>query len=130
MLAPLAIVLYEGLIRAVAWRSAWSFGWRALAATFAASLWWIAPAAAQSAYGVDFLRFTEPAGAIWATTSMSESFRAMGYWISYIGVGFDGVVRPYFSDAGTLLFNTAVLLATFAIPGAALAGFAWTRRRR
>src|SRR5436309_14501750 len=111
MLAPLAIVLYEGLIRAVAWRSAWSFGWRALAATFVASLWWAVPAAAQAAYGVDFLRFTEPAGAIWATTSLSESFRAMGYWISYTAVGFNGVVRPYFTDAGTLLLNHLVVTA-------------------
>src|SRR5436190_1600263 len=130
LLAPLVLVLYEPLTRAVPWRAAWQFGWRALAATFVASLWWVAPAAAQAAYGVDFLRFTEPAGAIWATTSLSESFRAMGYWISYIGVGFNGVVRPYFTDAGTLLFNHIVVSATLLVPGLALFGFAWTRRRR
>jgi arabinofuranan 3-O-arabinosyltransferase len=130
LLAPLAIALYEPFIGAVPWRSAWQFGWRALAGTFVASLWWIAPTAAQAAYGVDFLRFTEPAGAIWATTSLSESFRAMGYWISYIGVGFNGVVRPYFSDAHTLLFSNVVVSATFLVPGLALFGFAWTRRRR
>src|SRR4051812_13734853 len=130
LLGPLAIVLYEPLTGALPWRAAWQFGWRALLATFAASLWWAAPAAAQAAYGVDFLRFTEPAGAIWATTSLSESFRAMGYWISYIGVGFHGVVRPYFSDAGTLLFDQLVVSATLIVPGLALFGFAWTRRRR
>src|SRR3954451_11966191 len=130
LLAPLGIVLYEAFVRAVPWRSVWQFGWRALAATFVASLWWVAPTAAQASYGVDFLRFTEPAGAIWATTSLSESFRAMGYWISYIGVGFNGVVRPYFSDAGTLLFDQLVVSATLIVPGLALFGFAWTRRRR
>src|SRR3954454_11469141 len=130
LLGPLAIVLSEPLAGAVPWRAAWQFGWRALAGTAAASLWWVAPAAAQAAYGVDFLRFTEPAGAIWATTSLSESFRGMGYWISYIGVGFNGVVRSYFSDAGTLLFNDAVVSATLIVPGLALLGFAWTRRRR
>src|SRR3954447_9223705 len=130
LLAPLALVLYEPLTRAVPWRAARQFGWRALLATFAASLWWAAPAAAQAAYGVDFLRFTEPAGAIWATTSLSESFRAMGYWISYIGVGFHGVVRPYFSDAHSLLFNHALVSASLLVPGLALFGFAWTRRRR
>src|SRR4051794_20221826 len=130
LLGPLAIVLYEPLTRAVPWRAAWQFGWRALLASAAASVWWAAPAAAQAAYGVDFLRFTEPAGAIWATTSLSESFRAMGYWISYIGVGFNGGVRPYFSDGGTLLFNHLVVTATLLVPGLALFGFAWTRRRR
>src|SRR5439155_21129750 len=99
--------------------------WRALVAKAAGSLWWAAPAAAQAAYGVDFLRFTEPAGAIWATTSLSESLRAMGYWISYIGVGFNGVVRPYFSDAGTLLFNHLVVSATLIVPALGLVGFAW-----
>src|SRR4051794_6318979 len=130
LLGPLAIVLYEPLTRAVPWRAAWQFGWRALLASAAASVWWAAPAAAQAAYGVDFLRFTEPAGAIWATTSLSESFRAMGYWISYIGVGFNGGGRPYFSDGGALLFNHLVVTATLLVPGLALFGFAWTRRRR
>src|SRR3954447_6579923 len=130
LLGPLAIVLYEPLTRAVPWSAAWQFGWRALLASAAASLWWAAPAAAQAAYGADFLRFTEPAGAIWATTSLSESFRAMGYWISYIGVGFNRAVRPYFSDAGTLLFDHIVVTATLLVPGLALFGFAWTRRCR
>jgi arabinofuranan 3-O-arabinosyltransferase len=130
LVAPLALVLYEAALRVVAWRALWQFGWRTVVATLAASLWWIAPTAAQTKYGVDFLRFTEPAGAIWATTSLSESFRVMGYWISYIGVGFNGVVRPYFSDAGTLLFNHLVVTASLWLPGFALLGFAWTRRRR
>src|SRR3954465_11470441 len=130
LLGPLAVVLYEALTGVVPWRAAWQFGWRALAASAAASLWWAAPAAAQAAYGSDFLRFTEPAGAIWSSTSLSESFRSMGYWISYIGVGFNGAVRPYFTDAGTLLFNHIVVSATLIVPGLATLGFAWTRRRR
>src|SRR4051794_36231867 len=130
LLAPLGIVLYEAFARAVPWRSVWQFGWRALAATFVASLWWVAPTAAQASYGVDFLRFTEPARAIWATTSLSESFRAMGYWISHIGGGFNGGVRPYFSAAPTLLFDNVVPSATFLVPGLALFGFAGPRRRR
>ena len=130
LLAPLLLVLFEAATGAVAWRSLWQFGWRAIVFSIVASLWWIAPTAAQTQYGVDFLRFTEPAGAIWATTSLSESFRAMGYWISYIGVGFNGVVRPYFSDAGTLLFNHLVVTASLLVPGLALLSFTWTRRRR
>jgi hypothetical protein len=130
LLGPLAIVLYEPLIGGVPWRNAWSFGWRALVATAVASVWWLAPAAAQVLYAVDFLRFTEPAGAIWATTSMSESLRLMGYWIAYIGVGFYGRVTPYFSDAPVLLFNPAVVAATLVVPGLALLSFAWSRRWR
>src|SRR4051794_24853940 len=52
MLAPLAIVLFEPWLGEVGWRDAWRVGWRALVACLSASLWWIAPAAAQAASGV------------------------------------------------------------------------------
>src|SRR4051794_541246 len=56
LLGPLAVVLYEALTGVVPWRAVWQFGWRALAGSAAAALWGAAPAAAQAAYGVDFLR--------------------------------------------------------------------------
>jgi arabinofuranan 3-O-arabinosyltransferase len=130
LLGPALLLLHEPYIGAVPWRAAWSFAWRAAITSIAASIWWLAPAAAQGKYGIDFLKFTEPAGAIWSTTSLSESLRLMGYWVSYIGVGYGGIVRPYFSDAGTLLFEQLVVAATLAVPGLALWGFTWTRRAR
>jgi arabinofuranan 3-O-arabinosyltransferase len=130
LLGPALLAVFEAFGGRVRWAAVWSFGWRTAIASLVASLWWIAPVLAQGRYGIDFLRFTEPAGAIWATTSLTESLRLMGYWIAYIGVGFDGVVRPYFSDAGLMLFNPAVLVASLAVPGLALWGFAWTRRHR
>jgi arabinofuranan 3-O-arabinosyltransferase len=130
LLGPLLLLLYEPLSGGPGWRASASFAWRSALLALVASLWWIAPIAAQVAYGIDFLKFTEPAGAIWSTTSLTESLRLMGYWIAYIGVGYDGVVRPYFSDAGYLLFDVPVLLATLVVPALALWGFAWTRPRR
>jgi hypothetical protein len=130
LVGPALLLLHEPFTGAVPWRASWSFAWRAAIASIAASIWWLAPAAAQGKYGIDFLKFTEPAGAIWSTTSLSESLRLMGYWVSYIGVGYGGVVRPYFSDAGTLLVQQLVVVATLAVPGLALWGFAWTRRAR
>jgi len=130
LLGPVLLMLYEPFTGACAWRDAWSFGWRTALATLGASLWWIAPIVAQLRFGIDFLRFTEPAGAIWATTSLSETFRLMGYWIAYIGVGFGGVVRPYLSDARDYLFTAPVIVASLAVPGLVLGSFAWTRRRR
>jgi hypothetical protein len=130
LLGPLLLALFDAFAGRIAWRAVWQFGWRTALATFLASLWWIAPVAAQGRYGFDFLRFTEPAGAIWATTSLTESLRLMGYWIAYIGVGFDGVIRPYFSDAGVMLFHPAVLTASLLVPGLVVWGFTWTRRQR
>ena len=76
---------------------------RALAAL--ASLWWIVPVAAHARYGLNFLPFTESPGAIWDTTSLSESFRLFGYWIAYLGTGYGTSLVPYFDTAGTVLFD-------------------------
>src|SRR5256714_3769634 len=79
---------------------------------------------------MDFQKFTGQVGPIWNTTSLPESLRLMGYWPSYLGVGYTGALKPYFGDSGTLLFNPAVLIASLLVPALALAGFLWTRRWR
>ena len=103
-------------------RRVWSFAWRTGLATALASAWWVMPLLVQSRYGVDFLRFTEQPGTIWATTSLPESLRLMGYWISYLGVGYGGDLRPYFGDGGVLLFALPVVLAGLLVPALALGG--------
>ncbi len=125
LLGPILLALYEAR-----WRALWSFGWRTAVATAVVSAWWIAPLLVQGRYGVDFLAFTEQPGTIWSTTSLSESLRLMGYWVSYLGVGYSGTLRPYFGDGGVLLFKTPVVLATLLVPALAVAGLAWTHRRR
>ncbi len=129
LLGPVLLAVYEGWIRAVPWRALWTFGWRAGLATALASAWWVAPLLVQSRYGVDFLAFTEQPGTIWSTTSLSESLRLMGYWVSYLGVGYSGTLRPYFGDAGVMLFSAPVVLAQLLVPALAIAGLVWTRRR-
>ena len=52
----------------------------------------------------------------------------MGYWISYLGVGYGGGLRPYFGDGGVLLFALPVVIAGLLVPALALTGFAWTRK--
>ncbi len=128
LLGPVLLVAYEALLRAVAWRSVLAFAWRTAAVTLVVSLWWLGPILVQAAYGIDFLKFTEQQGSIWGTTSMSETLRLMGYWISYIGVGFYGASRAYLSDSATLLFAPVVVAATLLVPAVALGGFARTRR--
>jgi hypothetical protein len=130
LLGPLLLALYERLAGGVAWRALGAFAWRAVALTAVASLWWVLPVLVQARYGVDFLRFTEQPGTIWSTTSLSESLRGMGYWISYLGVGYGGRLRPLFGDGGVLLFSVPVVIAGLLVPALALAGFWWTRRWR
>ena len=124
------LLVYEPARGEVPWRAAGSFLLRLTPLALLASAWWIAPALVQVALGLDFLEFTEQQGAIWSTNSLSESLRLMGYWISYIGIGYGEELVPYFSDSPVLLFNPAVYVATLVVPGLALAGFVWTRRWR
>src|SRR4051794_10896496 len=127
---PLLLAAYERLLGGLERRAVRAFGWRTLLLTGVSSAWWVLPVLVQAAYGVDFLRFTEQPGTIWSTTSLAESLRLMGYWISYLGVGYGGRLRPLFSDGGVLLFSWPVVLAGVLVPALALCGFLAVRRWR
>ena len=130
LLGPALLLVYELVWAGAGWRVARGFVWRTLLLTFLLSLWWVVPAYVQTAHGIDFLRFTEQPGTVWGTTSASESLRLMGFWLSYVGVGFAGRAIPYFDDAHTLLFSLPVVVAGLLVPALALGGFVWTRRWR
>ncbi len=72
LVGPLLLLGYEAWLRGGLWRDAGAVLVRATPLSLAASLWWIVPVALHAGYGLNFLRFTESAGAIWATTSASE----------------------------------------------------------
>ena len=92
-----------------------------------ASLWWVVPVLVHVHYGINFLQYTEQPATIWGTNSLTESLRLMGYWTSYLGVGF-GINRPFSTDASTLLFNPLVIAASLLMPALAVAGFVRARR--
>ena len=130
LVGPLLLALYERWIGAVdaGGRSVGVRLARPRSLTGLVSAWWVVPLLVQSRFGVDFLRFTEQPGTIWSTTSLPESLRLMGYWISYLGVGYGGSCGPYFGDGGVLLFALPVVIAGLLTPALALTGFAWTRK--
>jgi arabinofuranan 3-O-arabinosyltransferase len=128
-LAPAALVVYEVLVLRARRAHAIAFAWRAILLTALASAWWLVPVWIQSKQGSDFLAFTEQPRAIWSTSSMAESLRLMGYWLSYFGSGFGNLqtvstaVRPYLTSA-------PVMVATFGVPLLAFGGLLLTRRWR
>ncbi|HKP90052.1 MAG TPA: alpha-(1-_3)-arabinofuranosyltransferase family protein, partial [Thermoleophilaceae bacterium] len=130
LVGPVLLLLYEGLAGGATWRAVRGFAGRAALASALASAWWVVPVLVQAAYGLNFLSFTEQLGSIWNTTSLSESLRLMGYWPSYLGVGYGDVLEPYFGSSGALLFDAPVVVATLLVPGLAVTGFVWTRRWR
>ena len=130
LVGPLVLLLYEPIVGSVRWRDAWAFLVRVGVLGTVVSLWWIAPLVVHARYGIDFLQFTEQPRSIWATNSAPEALRLMGYWTSYVGVGFYGASRPLFTEAGTLLFNPLVVGASLLLPALAIAGFVLARRWR
>ncbi|HEY6780398.1 MAG TPA: alpha-(1-_3)-arabinofuranosyltransferase family protein, partial [Thermoleophilaceae bacterium] len=128
LLAPVLLALYELWVTGLRWRAALGFGLRVAPLVLLSSAWWIVPTLVQAADGIDFLRFTEQPSVIWHTTSLAESLRGMGYWTAYTELGFGGVKVPFFSDAGTLLFDPLVIVASLLRPALALLSFAAARR--
>ncbi|MGA2008915.1 MAG: alpha-(1-_3)-arabinofuranosyltransferase family protein [Solirubrobacteraceae bacterium] len=127
LFGPLVLAIYEPAIGNARWRDSAAFLVRVGILGLLASAWWIVPVLVHVRFGIDFLQFTEQPATIWGTNSLTESLRLMGYWTSYIGVGF-GVSRPFFSDGATLLFNPLVVGASLLIPALAVAGFVRARR--
>ncbi|HEY6522165.1 MAG TPA: alpha-(1-_3)-arabinofuranosyltransferase family protein [Solirubrobacteraceae bacterium] len=130
LLGPALLIVYEVALTEVTVAQARGFLVRAVPLGVLVSLWWVIPAYIQSVYGVNFLQFTEQPGTVWGTTSATEALRLMSFWLSYVGVGFQGRAIPYFDDSLTLLFSAPVVVATLLLPAAALGGFAGIRRWR
>jgi hypothetical protein len=127
-LPPIALVLYEVLVTGSAsWRTAIGFAVRSVVCLIVSSLWWVVPVLLQTRYGADFLKFTEQPFVIFATPSVSESLRLLGYWLMYSGVG-PGPFLPVVSVAQLYLFNPWVIAASFLVPLFAFGGLLRTRR--
>jgi arabinofuranan 3-O-arabinosyltransferase len=129
LVGPLVLMLYEPAVGNVRWRDSGMFLVRIGVLGLLASLWWIVPVLVHVKYGIDFLQFTEQPATIWGTNSLTESLRLMGYWSSYIGVGF-GISRSFFSDGGTMLFNPLVVGASLLLPALAIGSLIRARRLR
>ena len=54
----------------------------------------------------------------------------MGFWTSYIGVGFGGRLDAFAGHGHVLLFSKTVVVAGLLVPALVLGGFIWTRRAR
>jgi arabinofuranan 3-O-arabinosyltransferase len=130
LLGPALLLIYEVTFGEAAVADAWAFVVRAVPLGILVSLWWVIPAYVQSHYGANFLQFTEQPGTVWGTTSSTEALRLMSFWLSYVGIGFQGHAIPYFDDSLTLLFSAPVVVATLLLPAGALGGFAAIRRWR
>ena len=130
LLAPIMLLVFERCFGEVGPGVVGPYLARTIPLGVLASLWWLVGLAVNATHAPNILQFTEQPGAIWGTTSLTESLRLMGYWPSYFGLSSTGPLKPYYADAAPLLFSRPVVAATLVVPGLALAGLPWTLRRR
>jgi arabinofuranan 3-O-arabinosyltransferase len=131
LVGPLLLAVYELWLGDVRWRGVIPpLLARLVPVCVLANLWWLIPLLISGRGAPNFLVFTEQPGTIWSTTSLPESLRLMGFWTSYVGTGYGGLLRPYQGSAPAMLMLLPVVLAGLAWPATALGTFAWTRRWR
>ncbi len=121
------LTIFEALT-SVGWRAAGQWAWRSVLLCGLLSLWWVVPVLAQVRYGTDYLTFTEHPEAILNTPSASESIRLLGYWVGYIN-GYPDQ-DPQLPAITAYLLSAPTIVATFLVPGLAIAGAAAFRRWR
>jgi hypothetical protein len=93
--------------------------------TILASLWWIAGLAAQSAYGLDILKFTETLQTVSHTSLPSEVLRGLGYWFFYSG----DRISPWIAPSVRYTQDLWLIAASFAVPLLAFVAAALVRWR-
>lgn len=131
LLGPVLLAVYERFWgEGVPVRAVRRVAVRMVAVNAIAQLWWVIPVYVQATAAPSFLPFTEQPGTIWSTTSLPESLRLMGFWTSYVGVGFGGLLRPFQGSSPALLLLLPVVLAGLLIPAIALSSFVRTRTWR
>src|SRR3954451_7179760 len=130
LLGPALLLAYERGRGGIGPGALRPFVLRMVAVTAIAQAWWVIPVLVQARGAPSFLPFSEQPGTIWSTTSLSESLRLMGFWTSYVGVGYGGVLRPFASHGNAMLFLVPVVVAGLIVPALSLAAFGWTRRWR
>src|SRR4051812_5584855 len=130
LLGPALLLVYERIWGGVGAGALRPFVLRMVAVNAIAQAWWVIPVLVQARGAPSFLPFSEQPGTIWSTTSLSESLRLMGFWTSYVGVGYGGVLRPFASHGNAMLFLAPVVGAGLVVPALGLAAFGWTRRWR
>ncbi len=130
LVAPALLALYEVGWGGVGGRALWPALWRVGVCALVVNAWWLAPLLAAQKYGLNFLPFTEQPGTIWQTTSVSESLRLVGFWTSYVGVGFGGHLYPFAGHGDVLLFSRPVVLCGLLVPALTLASLRLSWRTR
>jgi arabinofuranan 3-O-arabinosyltransferase len=116
---------YVALVRERRWRDLAGPTLRCLGLGALVSLYWLVPALLAAGSGRSIAASTEQPGDVGSVSSYAETLRLLGLWTLYGRVG-DRLFLPGFA---AYLTNPLVVLASFALPLAAVAGALVSRAR-
>ena len=80
--APVLWLLLAAAQRQVTWTRAAGTALRIGALSLAVSLWWIAMLVVQGRYGADVLAYSESLESVSYTSTSTEVWRGLGYWLT------------------------------------------------
>ena len=126
--APVLWLLVATLERRVGWIRAMTTAVRIGALSVVVSLWWIAAVVIQGRRGAEVLAYSESLEAVSFTSTSTEVWRGLGYWLTYISDPF-GATTTAATDhmtSGRLILGGFVLLV-IALLGVVLTR--WRERR-
>ena len=124
--APLLWLLIAGAERQITWRRAGSTAARIGVLSLGVSLWWMAMVIIQGRLGADVLAYSESLEAVSFTSTSTEVWRGLGYWLTYIR-------DPYAATttAGAdYMSSLRIIGAGFLVVLAGVAGLVFTRWRQ
>jgi arabinofuranan 3-O-arabinosyltransferase len=84
-----------------------------------ATAWWVGPLFLQAKYGFHFLDFTETAAVTTGTSSIAETVRGTGYWVSYLHIS-----GPWLRGAWAFVASPLIILSSAFLAAAGLYGLA------
>ncbi|MDQ3469609.1 MAG: DUF3367 domain-containing protein, partial [Actinomycetota bacterium] len=114
--APVLWLLVAARDRRITWRRAAATATRIGGLSIAVSLWWIAMVVIQGRHGADVLAYSESLESVSFTSTSTEVWRGLGYWLTYVrdsyaattAAGFDYLTWQRVIAAGFVLLLLGV----------------------
>ena len=114
--APVIWLVHAVWGRCCTWRDALVVAARTAMLSFGVSLWWIAALVVQGRHGADVLPYSESLADVSFTSTSTEVWRGLGYWLFYIRDPYGAttsVSLRYLTSSPAI----AISFATFSITG-------------
>lgn len=123
--APLLWLLVSAAERRITWRRATSTAVRIGSLSLGVSLWWIAMVVVQGRRGADVLAYSESLESVSFTSTSTEVWRGLGYWLTYVRDPYAATTTA----AADHMVSGRVIAAGFVLLLVAVAGLVATRWR-